>query len=77
MTIQPSGMSDGADWTHLLPTNYYENLVKGKSGDYIDVYITRKFGKTSQANQCTGFNEPFHVAKGTTETHFERTATDF
>lgn len=64
VTIQPSGMSDEADWTHLLPTNYYENLAKGKSEDYIDVYIHAKFGKSLAGKPVhRSFNRPFHVAK--------------
>jgi hypothetical protein len=44
--IQPSGLSAEADWVHLLPSNYYEDLMQGKTQDYIDVYIHAKFGKS-------------------------------
>lgn len=61
--IQPSGMSEEADWTHLLPTNYYENLAKGKSEDYVDVYIHAKFGKSLSGKPVhRSFNRQFHVA---------------
>jgi hypothetical protein len=46
ITIQPSGLSKEADWLEYLPSGYYENLAKGKSEDWIDVYIHAKFGKT-------------------------------
>jgi hypothetical protein len=64
ITIQPSGMSQEADWVHYLPSNYYEDLAKGKSQDYIDVYIHSKFGK-SLAGQAVfrSFDTDFHVAK--------------
>jgi hypothetical protein len=63
VTIQPSGMSDEADWVHLLPSNYYTNLAKGKTQEYIDVYIHSKFGK-SLAGQPVfrSFDSDFHVA---------------
>lgn len=65
VTIQPSGFSAQADWIHYLPTNYYEDLAKGKSQDYVDVYIHAKFGK-SLAGQPVfrSFDSAFHVAKG-------------
>jgi hypothetical protein len=64
VTIQPSGMSPEADWIHLLPSNYYDNLAKGKTQDYVDVYIHSKFGK-SLAGQPVfrSFDADFHVAK--------------
>lgn len=64
VTIQPSGMSPEADWIHLLPMNYYENLAQGKSEEYIDVYIHAKFGK-SLAGQPVfrSFDSDFHVSK--------------
>jgi hypothetical protein len=64
VTIQPSGMGDEADWVHLLPSNYYDNLAKGKSQDYIDVYIHSKFGK-SLAGQAVfrSFDGDFHVSE--------------
>lgn len=44
--IQPSGISPEADWLHYLKPGYYENLVIGKSQDWIDVYVNAKFGKS-------------------------------
>ena len=64
VTIQPSGLSPEADWVHLLPSNYYDNLAKGKTQDYIDVYINSKFGK-SLAGQPVfrSFDGDYHVAE--------------
>jgi hypothetical protein len=64
VTIQPSGLSPEADWVHLLKSNYYENLMVGKSEEYIDVYIHAKFGKSLSGKpvfRC--FNRDTHVAK--------------
>jgi hypothetical protein len=64
VTIQPSGFSPRADWIHYLPTNYYEDLAKGKSEEYKDVYIHAKFGK-SLAGQPVfrSFDADFHISK--------------
>jgi hypothetical protein len=65
VTIQPSGMSEEADWIHLLKSNYYENLIEGKTEDYIDVYIHAKFGKSlaGQPVYKNSFTREFHVSK--------------
>jgi hypothetical protein len=65
VTIQPSGLSPEADWVHLLPSGYYENLMEGKTEDYIDVYIHAKFGKSlaGQPVYKNSFTRDFHVAK--------------
>jgi hypothetical protein len=65
VTIQPSGMSEEADWIHLLKSNYYENLMEGKTEDYIDVYIHAKFGKSlsGQPVYKNSFTREFHVSK--------------
>lgn len=64
VTVQPSGMSPEADWVHLLPSNYYDNLAMGKTQEYIDVYINAKFGK-SLAGQPVfrSFDGEYHVSK--------------
>lgn len=64
VTIQPSGMSEEADWIPMLKSGYYENMAKGKSEDWIDVYIHAKFGKSLSGKpvfRC--FNRDTHVAK--------------
>lgn len=64
VTIQPSGMSEKADWIEFLPAGYYENLAEGKDQDWIDVYIHAKFGK-SLAGQPVfrSFARDVHVSK--------------
>lgn len=65
VTIQPSGLSDEADWLHFLKPDYYKNLAVGKSQDWIDVYIHAKFGKSLSGQPVfPGFVPDFHVAKG-------------
>lgn len=64
VTVQPSGLSPEADWLHLLPSMYYEDLMVGKTQDYIDVYIHAKFGRSLSGMpvfRC--FNAETHVAK--------------
>ena len=62
--IQPSGLSPEADWLEYLPEDYYENLAKGKSEDWIDVYIHAKFGKTLSGTPVfRAFARDVHVAK--------------
>lgn len=64
VTFQPSGLSAEADWLHYLPDGYYENLAKGKSEAWINVYIHGKFGESLSGKpvfRC--FNPAVHVAK--------------
>jgi hypothetical protein len=46
VSIQPSGLAPEADWTQFLPDDYYDNLAKGKTEDWISVYIHAQFGKS-------------------------------
>lgn len=63
--FQPSGLSPDADWRQWLPDDYYENLAKGKTDDWIDVYINAKFGKSLAGRPVfTAFRSDFHIAKG-------------
>jgi hypothetical protein len=64
VVIQPSGLSQEADWIPLLPTDYYEDLMVGKNEDWIDVYVHGKWGK-SLAGQPVfkSFSRDLHVAK--------------
>ena len=62
--IQPSGMSPEADWVHYLPTDYYPDLIVGKTEEYVDVYVHAKFGKSLSGRpvfRC--FDKEQHVAK--------------
>jgi hypothetical protein len=63
--MQPSGLDPAADWLEFLPSDYYANLMEGKTEDWIDVYIKALFGK-SLAGQPVhrSFRADFHVAKG-------------
>lgn len=64
VTIQPGGLSPEADWLEYLPEDYYENLTKGKSQDWIDVYVNSKFGKTLAGSPVfRAFTRDVHVAK--------------
>ncbi len=62
--IQPSGMSPEADWIHLLPTDYYEDLMVGKSEEWIDVYVHGRWGRSLAGKPVfRSFNRETHVAK--------------
>ncbi len=65
VTIQPSGLSEDADWVDFLPKGYYENLCEGKSEDWIDVYVHGKFGRSLSGSPVyeRTFVEDFHIAK--------------
>lgn len=66
VTIQPSGLSQEADWVQYLPDGYYENLCEGKSEDWVDVYVHGKFGKSLSGQPVfRAFNRDIHVAKQT------------
>lgn len=62
--VQPSGLSQEADWINLLPTDYYEDLMVGKSQDWIDVYVHGKWGKSLSGQPVfKAFSRDLHVAK--------------
>ena len=64
VTIQPSGLSQEADWVQFLPDGYYENLCEGKSEDWIDVYVHGEFGKSLSGQPVfRAFNRDVHVSK--------------
>lgn len=66
VTIQPSGLSQEADWVQYLPDGYYENLCEGKSDDWIDIYVHGKFGKSLSGQPVfRAFDRDTHVAKQT------------
>jgi hypothetical protein len=61
--IQPSGLSEDADWVKYLPSGYYDNLANGKTQDWIDVYIHAKFGKSLSGKPVfRSFSRDVHVA---------------
>jgi hypothetical protein len=62
--IQPSGLSPEADWLHCLPVGYYDNLIEGKTQDWIDIYVYAKFGKTLGGRPVfNAFNYDIHVSQ--------------
>lgn len=63
---QPSGVSAEADWTQYLKPDYYENLMDGRSQDWIDVHVHAKFGKSLAGSPVwRSFDKAVHVAKST------------
>lgn len=64
VVFQPSGTSPDADWTQHLPSDYYDNLAKGKTADWINVYVHGLYGRSlSGMPVFPTFNRGFHVAK--------------
>ncbi len=64
VTIQPGAFDQDADWIHLLPSNYYEDLMEGKTEEWIDVYVHGKWGKSLAGKPVfRTFNRDMHVAK--------------
>lgn len=66
VTLQPSGMSQEADWIQYLDTNYYENLMELHAGnpEWIDVNIHAQFGRSLSGKPVfRSFNREMHVAK--------------
>lgn len=64
VTIQPSAMSQEADWIHLLASNYYEDIMEGKTQEWIDVYVHAQWGK-SLAGQPVfkSFKRDYHTTE--------------
>ena len=60
---QPSALSPEADWIEHLADGYYENIVQGKTEEWIAVYVHNEFGR-SLAGQPVfkAFNRDTHVA---------------
>jgi len=66
VTIQPSGRSAEADWIQHLPSHYYEDIMVGKSEDWVSVYVDGKWGRSLSGlpvYQKT-FVPDFHISKG-------------
>lgn len=62
-TIQPSGLAPEADWLHCLDSDYYTNLIEGKTEDWIDVYVHAKFGRSLAGRPVfKAFNPKTHVS---------------
>jgi hypothetical protein len=41
---QPSGLADNAENIRNLPQDYYENMIPGKTKEWVDVYVHGKYG---------------------------------
>lgn len=66
VSIQPSGLSQEADWIHLLPSDYYDDLIKGKTQEWINVYVHGKWGESLSGRPVfKTFSLDLHVAKQT------------
>ena len=64
VTFQPGGLSPEADWLEFLPDGYYDNIVQGKTQDWIDVYVNAEFGKSLSGQPVfRSFNRDYHTAK--------------
>jgi len=62
--IQPSGLDPDAENVENLPVGYYENMIKGKTAEYIKVYVKGQFGRSKAGKPVhPTFNEDIHVAK--------------
>jgi hypothetical protein len=61
---QPSARSPEADWLANLPPGYYDDIMEGKSEDWIRVYVDNEFGRSLSGQpvfRC--FDRTLHVAK--------------
>lgn len=64
VTIQPSGLSDEADWRQHLDPTYYEDLMPGKTKEWIDVYVHGKWGVSLSGKPVfRSFNAEQHIAR--------------
>jgi hypothetical protein len=61
---QPSGMSPDAENVENLPPGYYENIIKGKSLAWVEVFVHANWGYSIAGKPVVPtFNREFHVAK--------------
>lgn len=64
VTIQPSGRSEEADWLQHLPSNYYEDMMQGKTEEWISVYVDGKWGASLSGKPVfQAFKPDLHLAK--------------
>jgi hypothetical protein len=65
---QPSGLSDSAENRLNLPATYYENMMPGKTQEWINVYVHGKYGFVAEGNPVyPEFNDDIHVSKNIIE----------
>jgi hypothetical protein len=58
-------VNPGADNISNLPSDYYQDILPGKSRDYVDVYLRCRFGRSLKGVPVYDrtFNSAIHVAK--------------
>lgn len=68
---QPSGLSIDAENVPNLRENYYDNLAKGKTSDWIDVYIHGMYAKSQSGKPVylKQFKSERHVSKSPISIH--------
>jgi hypothetical protein len=61
---QPSARSPQADWLDNLPVDYYDDIMQGKTEDWIAVYVDNKFGRSLSGEPVFGksFDTERHTA---------------
>jgi hypothetical protein len=70
VTVQPSGRSPEADWLQHLPSSYYEDMMQGKTEDWISVYVDGKWGKSLSGQPVfKSFDRATHVSKEALRVH--------
>lgn len=61
---QPSGLSAEAENTEHLAPNYYQNLAKGKSKEFVEMYVHGNYGSSKAGKPVHPLFKPeHHVAK--------------
>jgi hypothetical protein len=65
MFYQPSGISEEAENKENLPKGYYENMMIGKSQEWVNVYVHGKYGYMQEGKTVYQdvWNDDFHFAK--------------
>jgi hypothetical protein len=65
MFYQPSGLSPQAENLKNLPANYYENMMIGKTKEWINVYVHGNYGTVfeGQAVYENAWNDDFHATR--------------
>ena len=62
--IQPSGLSPDAENLDHLPPGYYDNLAKGKTKEFVRVYVKGEYGKSTGGKAVhPTFDPDLHIAK--------------
>ncbi len=65
MYYQPSGVSEDAENTGNLPPGYYQNMMIGKTQEWVNVYVHGKYGYMQEGKTVYQdvWNDDFHFAK--------------